>query len=117
MNSKELVHVSIHTYTHLMYEMYANIYLIYMCVCVCVCSSASDSPLGLMQTLLACAAYVIIGPSLILLNKYILDQLNFPFPIFLSMLGVATSAGVARMLVSLGIVSIERQAAVEGALW
>ena len=92
-------------------------YTLYTCVCVCVCSSASDSPLGLMQTLLACAAYVIIGPSLILLNKYILDQLNFPFPIFLSMLGVATSAGVARMLVSLGIVSIERQAAVEGALW
>ena len=33
------------------------------------------------------------------------------------MLGVATSAGVARLLVGLGIVSIERQAAVEGTLW
>ena len=81
------------------------------------CSSASDSPFGLAQTLVACAGYVVIGPSLILLNKYILDQLFFPFPIFLSMLGVATSAIVARILVGLGVISIERQAAVEGSLW
>ena len=77
-------------------------------------NAASDSPFGFIQTVLACGAYVIIGPSLILLNKYILDQLQFPFPIFLSMLGVATSALVARILVCSGYITIERQAAVEG---
>lgn len=58
-----------------------------------------------------------IGPGLILLNKYILDELSFPFPIFLSGLGVFTSALAARVIIALGYVTVERKEAVVGHLW
>lgn len=60
---------------------------------------------------------IVIGPSLILLNKYILDELSFPFPIFLSCLGVLTSALVARIIIALGFVTVEKKEAVLGHLW
>lgn len=66
---------------------------------------------------IACAAYVVIGPSLILLNKHILDKMNFPYPIFLSGLGVVCSAIAARIMVALGYVSVEKKDAVSGKLW
>ena len=60
---------------------------------------------------------MIIGPSLVLLNKYILYDLNFRFPMFLSGLGVLVSAVVARLLVAIGVVDIQQKEAVEGVFW
>jgi len=71
----------------------------------------------ILSTVIACAAYMFIGPSLILLNKYILDTLHFPFPIFLSCLGVICSALSARIAIALGFVTVEKKEAVAGKLW
>ena len=54
---------------------------------------------------------------MILLNKFILHNLDFPFPMFLSGLGVLVSGVVARVIVALGVVPLQRKEAVEGALW
>ena len=54
---------------------------------------------------------------MILLNKFILHNLDFPFPMFLSGLGVLVSGVVARVIVALGLVPLQRKEAVEGALW
>jgi len=66
-----------------------------------------------------CLAYMVIGPALILLNKFILQDLEFPYPMFLSGLGVLVSGLVAQLLVRLGYVQLSptRREAVEGALW
>lgn len=61
-----------------------------------------------------CSTYMILGPSLIMLNKYILDNLDFPYPLFLSGLGVLFSALVAFLAVKLGFVQLERKDQVEG---
>jgi hypothetical protein len=68
-------------------------------------------------TLLIIAVYMFIGPALILLNKFILHNLDFPFPMFLSGLGVLVSGVVARLIVGLGFVPLQRKDAVEGMLW
>ena len=60
---------------------------------------------------------MMIGPALILLNKYILSSLDFPFPMFLSGLGVACSGVFAHVLVRFGFVQLQRKDAVEGNLW
>ena len=59
-------------------------------------------------TLLVCAVYMFAGPLLILLNKFILSNLHFPYPMFLSALGVCFSAIVARILVMLGTLGREK---------
>jgi hypothetical protein len=53
------------------------------------------------KTLVYCGIYMMIGPALILLNKYILSSLDFPYPMFLSGLGVACSGVFAHILVRL----------------
>ena len=61
--------------------------------------------------------YMFIGPALILLNKFILQNLNFPYPMFLSGLGVAVSGLVAQIIVRSGYVVLQRKETVEGMLW
>lgn len=61
--------------------------------------------------------YMFIGPSLILLNKFILHNLSFPYPMFLSGLGVAVSGLVAQIIVRSGYVVLQRKETVEGSLW
>lgn len=61
--------------------------------------------------------YMFIGPTLILLNKFILKNLNFPYPMFLSGLGVAVSGLVAQIIVRSGHVVLQRKETVEGILW
>jgi hypothetical protein len=61
-----------------------------------------------------CTVYMFAGPVLILLNKFILSNLNFPYPMFLSALGVFFSAAVARVLVMAGVVKLQRKEQVEG---
>lgn len=72
------------------------------------------------NTLLAgliCIVYLLIGPGLILLNQHILKALNFPYPMFLSGLGVLASGVLAQLVVKLGFVKLERQESVQGLLW
>ena len=76
-------------------------------------------PLSNYNTLLAgliCIVYLCIGPGLILLNQHILKALNFPFPMFLSGLGVLASGVLAQIVVKLGLVNLERQESVQGVL-
>ena len=70
-----------------------------------------------MKVVLICTIYMFIGPGLILLNKHILSDLQFPYPMFLSGLGVAVSALVARILVAVGLVTLTRREEVHGILW
>lgn len=60
---------------------------------------------------------MVIGPSLILLNKYILYELNFHYPMFLSGLGVLFSGLAAQVMVRTGYVKLQRKEAVEGTFW
>ena len=70
-----------------------------------------------VQAFLICAAYVVVGLALIILNQYILKELHFPYPMFLSGLGVLASAIFARLLVRFGHTSLTKKDAVEGILW
>ena len=67
-----------------------------------------------LESLLVCTLFMFVGPALILLNQYILKSLNFPYPMFLSGLGVAASGFVAQILVKTGFVVLQRKEAVEG---
>ncbi len=78
-----------------------------------MCSNMNIS----MHTVLLCVVFMFVGPALILLNKFILQNLHFPYPMFLSALGVMVSALVAHVLVLLGVVKLQRKEQVEGILW
>mmetsp|Transcript_2777 Transcript_2777/g.2912 ORF Transcript_2777/g.2912 Transcript_2777/m.2912 type:complete len:358 (+) Transcript_2777:125-1198(+) len=70
-----------------------------------------------MNVIFILLIYMFIGPTLILLNKFILHNLSFPYPMFLSGLGVAVSGLVAQVIVRAGYVVLQRKDAVEGILW
>lgn len=73
------------------------------------------SPIAMnYQTIGLCSVYMFAGPVLILLNKFILSNLHFPYPMFLSALGVIFSAIVARVVVMLGFVKLQRKEQVSG---
>lgn len=71
----------------------------------------------LLQTILICALFMAVGPSLIMVNQYILKALVFPYPMFLAGLGVLSSGLVATIAVRLGYVQVQRAEAIEGKLW
>ena len=52
-----------------------------------------------VQVVLVCALYAIVGPSLVLINNHILKQFNFPFPLFLSALGLITTSCVCIFII------------------
>ena len=62
-----------------------------------------------------CSLYLIVGPTLILVNNHIMHH-HFHYPILVSMMGVTSSAVLARILVYTGFaaVSEENAAAVQG---
>mmetsp|Transcript_5523 Transcript_5523/g.9054 ORF Transcript_5523/g.9054 Transcript_5523/m.9054 type:complete len:387 (+) Transcript_5523:214-1374(+) len=68
-------------------------------------------------SVLICFLYLLVGLALILLNKWILKDVHFPYPIFLSGLGVMASAIFAWTLVILGYVELVNKEAVAGKLW
>ena len=51
-----------------------------------------------VQIVLVCIAYAVVGPTLVLVNNHILKSLNFPFPLFLSALGLITTSFVCAFL-------------------
>lgn len=58
--------------------------------------------LNSLRALFLCALYMISGPSLIVVNKQLMSDGNFPYPMCLSSLGVLSSALVARAVVGFG---------------
>ena len=59
-----------------------------------------ENPLiAIIKAVLACSLYMVIGPSLILNNKYILKDLDFKYPMFVSCLGLITTSFVSHFLV------------------
>jgi drug/metabolite transporter (DMT)-like permease len=70
-----------------------------------------------VQAILICTVYVTVGLGLIFLNQYILKDLKFPYPMFLSGLGVLASAVFARVLVRFGHTKLSKKEEVEGILW
>ncbi|KAJ1418824.1 triose-phosphate transporter family-domain-containing protein [Ochromonadaceae sp. CCMP2298] len=79
--------------------------------------SAMQQILAASSAGVICFLYLFVGLALILLNKMILSHLNFPYPIFLSSLGLIASTLFARVVVLLGYAKLSRKEAVEGALW
>ena len=45
-----------------------------------------------------CCLYAVVGPALVLINNHILKSLNFPFPLFLSALGLMTTSCVCAFM-------------------
>jgi hypothetical protein len=71
------------------------------------------------RILLICVAYMISGPSLMVLNKEILQTLGFDFPLTLSGLGLSTTAIFIHLLVASGVAEVrsETRGAVSGNIW
>ncbi|RYH05597.1 hypothetical protein EON65_44260 [archaeon] len=70
-----------------------------------------------LYVVMICILFMAIGPTLIIVNQYILKSLNFPYPMFLAGLGVLVSGIVATMAVKLGYVQVQRAESIEGVLW
>jgi len=88
-------------------------------VSVCICTAVvfttgqQDSAakwLSLIQKVLAplvaCSAFMVVGPALMLLNKHIMEDHDFPYPLSLSSLGLVASGILARALVGTGMVQL-----------
>ena len=51
-----------------------------------------SSPCYRTDSILAIVAFCTLGPTLIFLNNYILTEMDFPYPTFLSMMGLASTS-------------------------
>lgn len=70
-------------------------------------------------TLFLCIAFMAVGPSLMVLNKEILQTAHFDFPLTLSSLGLLTTAILVRPLVSFGFCEVrpEVKEMITGSAW
>lgn len=59
-----------------------------------------------LSVVLACSCFMVVGPTLMLLNKHIMEDFDFPYPITLSGIGVLSSACVAKVAVMTGFAHI-----------
>ena len=73
--------------------------------------------LRIFKIVVLCTAFMVTGPSLILLNKYILRDLKFDYPIFLSSLGLGASALVSSVFVKLKLTKLEHAHKVNTQYW
>lgn len=60
-----------------------------------------------LKVLVYCALYLMIGPTLILVNNHVLRKLHFNYPMALSGLGLLFSSAVSLILVTSGAVQLE----------
>jgi drug/metabolite transporter (DMT)-like permease len=70
-----------------------------------------------LHTAGVCVLFMAIGPTLILLNKHIMQDLGFPYPMCLSGMGLLVSSVAAYVLVGCGYVTLSPQREIEGANW
>eukprot|EP00450_Noctiluca_scintillans_P022868 CAMPEP_0194520642 /NCGR_PEP_ID=MMETSP0253-20130528/54710_1 /TAXON_ID=2966 /ORGANISM="Noctiluca scintillans" /LENGTH=342 /DNA_ID=CAMNT_0039364911 /DNA_START=1 /DNA_END=1029 /DNA_ORIENTATION=- len=59
-----------------------------------------------LSVVLACSCFMVVGPTLMLLNKHIMEDFDFPYPITLCGIGVLSSACVAKVAVMTGFAHI-----------
>jgi len=62
-----------------------------------------------LEAILAVLFYLLIGPTLILLNKHIYSDLGFKFPVTLPTLGLFTSSVISRFLVKFKFVKLTKE--------
>ncbi len=64
-------------------------------------SNNGISVVMVLKTLAICSIFMLVGPSLIMVNQHILKN-GFPYPMFLSGLGVLATGFAARILIFFG---------------
>jgi len=74
---------------------------------------------SVLTTLAACLAFMIAGPALMMLNKHIMDDLQFHYPIAICSLGLVSSSLVSFFVVHLGLGEVreESRKVVAGIAW
>ena len=72
------------------------------------------SILNFVKVIFVTLAFMAVGPSLILLNKHIMNEMDFPFPMFISGIGVLFSGIFANILVSAGFVTLDNKQSMQG---
>jgi hypothetical protein len=70
-----------------------------------------------LNIVVVCLVYMVVGPTLILTNKYILNDLSFQYPMFLSGLGMLTTAIVANIAVHCAGVKLPQSSVVTRSFW
>lgn len=70
-----------------------------------------------MYAVVVCISYLVVGLFLIMLNQHILKALHFPYPMFLSGLGILMSGVVSYLIILTGYVTIQKKEQVSGRLW
>jgi len=63
----------------------------------------------IMNVFFSCSAFMVVGPLLMVLNKEILQTLDFDLPLTLSSLGLLTTAIVIRSLVAIGLCEVRQE--------
>ena len=69
-----------------------------------------------VQVCVACVAYALVGPSLVMVNNHILKQLHFPYPLILSSIGLVTTAVVCWVTLRVGAFAASRREEAANAL-
>eukprot|EP00511_Aplanochytrium_stocchinoi_P006909 CAMPEP_0204828794 /NCGR_PEP_ID=MMETSP1346-20131115/6726_1 /ASSEMBLY_ACC=CAM_ASM_000771 /TAXON_ID=215587 /ORGANISM="Aplanochytrium stocchinoi, Strain GSBS06" /LENGTH=367 /DNA_ID=CAMNT_0051958125 /DNA_START=293 /DNA_END=1396 /DNA_ORIENTATION=- len=70
---------------------------------------ADNRLVGTLKAVVACGFYMVIGPSLILNNKFILKDLDFKYPMLVSCLGLITTSIVSHLLVRFQFVQLQHR--------
>ena len=74
-------------------------------------------PINYVKIIAVVCLFTFVGPSLIVLNKVILQSGQFPYPIFVSNLGMIMSVLLARVSASLGFITPKKDKMIEGINW
>lgn len=77
------------------------------------CKNDPCSPSGLLPIVSSCVLFFITGPCLIMVNKHILVDLDFPFPMMLSSVGLLSSTVILQILRLVGVLALEKTVSYE----
>eukprot|EP00286_Rhodomonas_abbreviata_P000014 CAMPEP_0181288346 /NCGR_PEP_ID=MMETSP1101-20121128/283_1 /TAXON_ID=46948 /ORGANISM="Rhodomonas abbreviata, Strain Caron Lab Isolate" /LENGTH=316 /DNA_ID=CAMNT_0023392461 /DNA_START=136 /DNA_END=1083 /DNA_ORIENTATION=+ len=64
-----------------------------------------------------CALFMAVGPALMILNKKILDDVHFPYPLLVSSMGLVFSALVTHSLKAVGMLTLQYESTVDKKFW
>ena len=76
-----------------------------------------NTSLNYLKVISVICLFICVGPTLIVLNKVILQSGQFPYPIFVSNLGMIVSALLARVAAALGFITPKKDKMIEGINW
>ncbi|CAE8626215.1 unnamed protein product [Polarella glacialis] len=63
----------------------------------------------MLSMIVASSLFMLVGPMLIVVNKRIMTEVGFPYPMLLSALGVSGSAAVTHLAVALGLAQVRQE--------